>query len=153
MKGKLKVYENIDLVEEALKGLTNVEATFLKLALFFEEPESRNFNLGLLYKHLDNGWLEFALELVVQFFREDTYLIQKPTFFILRKTNGDYFNQKQFADFLSKHGLNYDKRKLNVYYSRGKLPKADIEFSGTPYWSISTVEEFCEQEKERLKKE
>src|SRR5207253_2913317 len=79
LKGKLKAYENITLAEEALKGLNDVEATFLKLAFFFEEPESGNFNLGLLYKHLDNGWLEFALELMVQFFREDTYLIQQPT--------------------------------------------------------------------------
>lgn len=61
------------------------------------------------------------------------------------------FNQKQFAYYLSENGLNYDKRKLNVYYSRGKVPKADIELAGTPYWSISTVEDFCEQEKNRLK--
>jgi hypothetical protein len=47
--------------------------------------------------------------------------------------------------------VNYDKRKLNVYYSRGKLPKADVELSGTRYWSKSTVEGYCEQEKNRLK--
>jgi hypothetical protein len=34
--------------------------------------------------------------------------------------------QKHFVDFLSKSGLNYDKRKLSVYYNRGKLPKADV---------------------------
>ncbi|MDQ1005372.1 hypothetical protein QFZ28_005950 [Neobacillus niacini] len=72
---------------------------------------------------------------MTQFFREDTYLIQKPTFSIPRETLADYFNQKQFADFISEHGLNYDKRKLNVYYSRGKLPKADVELAGIPYWS------------------
>ncbi|MBT2733712.1 hypothetical protein [Bacillus sp. ISL-7] len=151
-KGKLKAYENILLVEEAMEGLTDVEAVFLKLAWFFEEAEQESFNIGLLYHHLDNEWLEFALELMSQFFREDTYLIQKPTHSILRETSADYFNQKQFADFLSEHGLNYDKRKLNVYYSRGKLPKADVKLAGTPYWSKSTVGEFCEQEKERLKK-
>ena len=37
-KGKSMAYENILLVEEALKGLTEVEATFLKLAWFFEGP-------------------------------------------------------------------------------------------------------------------
>jgi hypothetical protein len=31
-----------------------------------------------IYKHLDNDWLELALELVVEFFYDDTYLIQKP---------------------------------------------------------------------------
>ncbi|MCM2535303.1 hypothetical protein NDK43_26870 [Neobacillus pocheonensis] len=70
-------------------------------------------------------------------------LIQKPTHSILRDTPVDYFNQKQFVDFLSEHGLNYDKRKLNVYYSGGKMPKADLELAGIPYWSKSTVEECC----------
>ncbi|MBT2695913.1 hypothetical protein J7E79_00425 [Bacillus sp. ISL-40] len=88
---------------------------------FFEAPEYESFNIGLLYHHLENEWLEFALELMTQFFQEDTYLIQKPTFSILRETPDHYFNQKQFADFLSVHGLHYDKRKLNVYYSRGIL--------------------------------
>jgi hypothetical protein len=152
-KGKLKAYENILSVEEAMQGLTDVEAVFLRLAWFFEAPEHESFNIGLLYQHLDNEWLEFSLELMTHFFREDTYLIQKPTFSILRETPDHYFNQKQFADFLTENGLNYDKRKLNVYYSRGKLPKADVELAGTAYWSKSTVEEFCEQEKERLKKE
>jgi hypothetical protein len=152
-KGKLKAYNNILSVEEAMQGLTEVEAVFLRLACFFEAPEQESFNIGLLYHHLENEWLEFALELMTQFFREDTYLIQKPSFSILRETPDHYLNQKQFADFLSEHGLNYDKRKLNVYYSRGKIPKADVELAGTPYWSISTVEAFCEQEKKRLKKE
>ena len=152
-KGRLKAYENINLVKEALKGLTEVEATFLKLAWFFEAPEYESFNIRWLYKYLDDEWLEFALQLMVQFFREDTYLIQKPTLSILREPGENYFNQKQFADFLSENGLHYDKRKLNVYYSRGKLPKADIELAGTPYWSKHTVEGFYEQEKKRLKKE
>jgi hypothetical protein len=152
-KGKLKANENILLMEEAIKGLTEVDAVFLKLAWFFEAPEQESFNIGLLYHHLDNEWLEFALELMSQFFREDTYLIQKPTHSILRENQDDYFNQKKFADFLSENGLKYDKRKLNVYYSRGKIPKADLELAGTPYWSKSTVEEYCLQEKNRLNKD
>jgi hypothetical protein len=131
-KRKLKAYENILSVEEAMKGLTGVEAVFLKLAWFFEDPEQESFNIGLLYHHLDNEWLEFALELMSQFFREDTYLIQNPTHSILRETPDDYFNQKQFADFLSEQGLNYDKRKLNVYYSRGKIPKQILNFQVPP---------------------
>lgn len=69
---------------------------------------------------------------MTQFFHVDTYLIQRPTHSILRETPDDYFNQKQFADFLSEHGLNFDKRKLNVYYSRGKISKADVKLAGTP---------------------
>ncbi|MCM3653387.1 hypothetical protein [Metabacillus litoralis] len=106
--------------------------------------------VGLLYKHLDNDWLELALELIAQFFREETYLIQEPVLSFIRKGSNEYFNQTQFADFLSERGLKYDKRKLNVYYKRGKLPKIDVEISGTPFWSKSTVEDFCEQEKKRL---
>ncbi|MBZ5751343.1 hypothetical protein [Metabacillus rhizolycopersici] len=152
-KGKLMAYKNVLLAEEAMKGLNEVEATFLKLAWFFEEPEHENFNIGLLYQHLDNNWLELALELIVQFFREETYLIQDPVLSLIRKGSNEYFNQKQFADYLSENGLNYDKRKLNVYYSRGKVPKADIILAGTSYWSRSTVEDFCEREKNRLKKD
>ena len=148
---KLTNYKNNLLVEEAVKGLNEVEATFLTLVCFFEEPEHENFNIGLLYQHLDNDWLELALELITQFFKEDTYFIEQPTLSIIREGKGHFFNQKQFADFLSESGLNYDKRKLNVYYSRGKMPKVDIKLAGTPYWNKSTVEKFCEQEKERLK--
>jgi hypothetical protein len=106
--------------------------------------------VGLLYKHLDNDWLELALELIAQFFREETYLIQEPVLSFIRKGSNEYFNQTQFADFLSERGLKYDKLKLNFYYKRGKLPKIDVEISGTPFWSKSTVEDFCEQEKKRL---
>ncbi|MCQ6282931.1 hypothetical protein [Bacillus sp. EB600] len=63
-----------------------------------------------MYESLDDKWLEFALELMVHFLWEDTYLIQKPTFSILREPRGNYLNQKQFADFLSENGLHYDKR-------------------------------------------
>lgn len=150
-EGKLKAYKNSLLVEEALRGLNNIEATFLKLAWFFEEPEHEHFDIALLYKHLDNDWLEFALELIAEYFKEDTYLIQKPTLLFVRKGRDDYFNQKLFADYLAENGLNYDKRKLNVYYNRGKTPEPDLEIGGTPYWKKTSVEEFCEQEKNRLK--
>jgi hypothetical protein len=114
-------------------------------------PEQEHFNIGWFYQHLDNDLLEFALELMTQFFREDTYLIQKPTFSLIREGSKDYYNQKQFADFLSENGLNYDKCKLNVYYHRGKILEPDVELAGTPYWRKTSVETFCEQEKIRLK--
>lgn len=147
-KGELRSYEDITIVEEEMKGLNPVEMTFFKLACFFEAPEQRNFDIGLLYQHLDNDWLELALELITAYFKEDTHLIQQPTISIIREDH--FFNQKQFADYLTKNGLNYDKRKLNVYYSRGKVPKADLELAGIPYWNKSTVEGFCLQEKNRL---
>ncbi|MCM3655129.1 hypothetical protein [Metabacillus litoralis] len=147
-----RIIENFPNLEKT-KEIHTVEATFLHLAWFFEDPENQDFNIGLLYKHLDNDWLELALELIAQFFREETHLIQEPVLSFIRKGSNEYFNQTQFADFLSERGLKYDKRKLNVYYKRGKLPKTDVEISGTPFWSKSTVEDFCEQEKKRLKKD
>ena len=36
-----------------MKGLTDVEAVFLKLAWFFEAPEQESFNIGLFYHHLN----------------------------------------------------------------------------------------------------
>jgi hypothetical protein len=143
----IEIFPNL----EEKKELNEVEATFLKLACFFEDPEHQDFNIGLLYKHLDNDWLELALELMVQFFSEDTYLIKRPALSFVRKGSNGYFNQKQFADFLAENGLNYDKRKLNVYYKRGKISEPDLEIGGTTYWSKASVEKFCEQEKRRLK--
>ncbi|MCM3413206.1 hypothetical protein [Metabacillus litoralis] len=152
-KGKLKAYKNIGLVEEAMEGLNPVEATFLKLAWYFEEPEHEHFNIGFLYQHLDDDWLELALEVIAQFFREDTFLIKKPALSFVRKGSNGFFSQKQFADYLTENGLKYDKRKLNVYYHRGKIPEPDLELGGTTYWSKTSVETFCEQEKSRLKTE
>ncbi|KKI91473.1 hypothetical protein WQ54_14465 [Bacillus sp. SA1-12] len=151
-EGKLKANKNNVLIEESMKGLNEVEVTFLKLACFFENPEHEKFDIGLLYQHLDNDWLELALELIAQFFKEDTYLIQMPALSFVRKDSKGFFNQKQFADFLAENELNYDRRKLNVYFSRGKLPNPDLELGGTPYWSQTSVEKFCEEEKKRLKK-
>ncbi|RBW68089.1 hypothetical protein DS031_18610 [Bacillus taeanensis] len=131
-----------------MKPLNDVEATFSKLARFFENTEEEDFHLGWLYRDLDDDWLEFALELIAFYSREDTYLIKNPSFSLVREGN-DYLNQTQFAGYLAENGLKYDRVKLNVYLKRGKVPKPDIELAGTSYWAISTVERFCEQEKNK----
>jgi hypothetical protein len=41
---------------------------------------------------------------MLHFFRKNTYLNEKPTLSILREPGENYFNQKQFADFLSENG-------------------------------------------------
>ncbi|MBZ5752052.1 hypothetical protein [Metabacillus rhizolycopersici] len=79
-----RIIENFPNLEKT-KEINTVEATFLHLAWFFEEPENQGFNIGLLYKHLDNDWLELALELIAQFFREETYFIQEPVLSFIRK--------------------------------------------------------------------
>lgn len=149
LESKLHAYENSFLREEALESLSEVERAFLKLAWFFEQPKHESFDLRILYQHLDDQRLELALGLIVGFFREDTFLITQPSFLLIREGD-EYLNQIQFADYLREQGLKYDRSKLNVYYKRGKIPKADVELSGTPYWSKKTVERYCEQEKKRV---
>jgi hypothetical protein len=148
-KDKVYVYENRQLVEEVLKELDDVQATFLQLVLFFEDPENETFEIGLLYRHLDNEWLEFALELMTEYFRKDTYLIQKPTYSLIRK-GADYKSMSQFADYLSEQGLRYDRQKLNLYFERGKVPQPDLIVGGIKYWSEETVQSYGEQEKTRV---
>jgi hypothetical protein len=136
--------------EEILSTLQPLNRTFLQLGMFFENPKEEHFNLALLYQHLDNDWLELALELITLYFREETYLIQKPSYSLI-KDGSDYFNLTEFARYLTDHGVPYDRQKVNLYYERGKVPKADLFLgSGTKYWHLSTVQAFCEQEKNRM---
>ncbi|WP_338473320.1 hypothetical protein R4Z10_21485 (plasmid) [Niallia sp. XMNu-256] len=129
-------------------SLDSVECTFLKLALFFENPENAHFDLASLYKDLDNDWLEWALELITHFFQKDTFLIQNPSFVII-KDGSDYLNLTQFAQFLTDQGLRYDRQKVNLYYERGKIPQPDLLIGGTKYWSRATASRYMEQEKSR----
>lgn len=142
--------ENELLDQELFQSISKVDQTFLRLAYFFENPEKENFNVTLLYKGLDNDWLEWALELIALYFKEDTYLIQNPSISIIRE-GSEYYNQSHFAEYLNTCGLNYTRQKVKNYYSRGKIPKADLVIDGTTYWTQSTVEKYGEQEKKRLK--
>lgn len=148
-KDEVHAYENRQLVEEALKGLDDVQTTFLQLVWFFEDPENETFDMGLLYRYLENDWLEFALELIMEYFRKDTYLIQKPTYSLIREGE-DYKSMSQFADYLSEQGLRYDRQKLNLYFERGKVPQPDLVIGGFKYWSGETVRSYAEQEKNRV---
>lgn len=149
-QGKLEARHNIITIEEALKGLNEIEATFLRLAWFFEDPETENFNLSYLYRYLDDEWLEFALELITEYFRKDTYLIKKPSYSLV-KDGSDYLSLSQFADYLSEEGLRYDRQKLNLYFERGKVPGPDLVVGGVKYWTTETARKYGEKEKERLK--
>ena len=149
LEEKLNDYENIFLSEEALQKLDETQATFLKLACFFEAPDKRSFDLGYLYRSLDNDWLEFALELITEYFRDDTYLIQKPSYSLI-KEGSDFYSMAQFADELNKRGLRYDRQKLNLYFQRGKVPQPDLVIGGVKYWSKKTVQLYGDQEEIRL---
>src|SRR3954451_19114055 len=84
LEDKMVARENIELAADSLKSLDPVQRIFLKLACFFENPDHESFNLNTLYQHLEDDWLEWALELITLYFREDTYLIQKPSFSLVK---------------------------------------------------------------------
>lgn len=149
-KEHVHAYENMLLVNVALKDLNDLEATFLKLLWFFENPEKENFEIKFLYLNLDNDWLEFALELITEFFREDTCLISEPKYSLI-KDGSNYFSLTQFASYLAQEGLRYDRQKLNIYYERGLVPKPDLIIGGVKYWTEKTVQHYKEQEVIRLK--
>ncbi|OZU89091.1 hypothetical protein CIL03_08745 [Virgibacillus indicus] len=95
----------------------------------------------MIYKTLDNDWLEFSLEVIVVFFSKDTYLIQKPTTSLITDKE-QYLNQSQFAVYLSENGLKYDRAKINMYLKRGKLPEPTLIIAGMKYWEKSVCEAY-----------
>jgi hypothetical protein len=150
LKDKILAHENIELATDALKSLDQVQRTFLKLACFFENPDHEHFDLITLYQHLEDDWLEWALELITLYFREDTFLVKKPSFSIVKENDSNYLNQSQFANFLTENGLKYDRAKVKNYYDRGLIPTADLIVSGTKYWMKSTVQQYYQKEQRRL---
>jgi hypothetical protein len=146
LKEKVVKKQGSSIVDDAIHLSNPVEQTFLQLALFFEYPEEAHFDLASLYKDLDNDWLEWALKLITQFFQEDTFLIQNPSFTMI-KDGSDYLNLTQFAQFLTEQGLRYDRQKVNLYYERGKIPQPDLLIGGTKYWSRDTATKYSKEEK------
>lgn len=145
LKNHLNDNESAMLSDETLSTLMSMEQTFLKLAWFFENPDKENFNLETLYKTLEDEWLEFALEVIDLFFKNDTYLIKnQTTSFVTEKST--YLNQSQFADYLKEHGLTYNRSKVNTYMKRGKLPGPDLVVGSTKYWLIATCENYLHDE-------
>ncbi|WP_461611858.1 hypothetical protein [Cytobacillus kochii] len=147
LESKITAYENVLLIEEAIKGLNEIERTFLKLVWYFEEPESQSFDMRNLYLYLSDEWLDFALELMTDYFRNETYLINtKPTFSVIKEED-EYLGMSQFADYLTENGLKYTKQRINMAYKRGKMVEPDLVIAGVKYWSIETAEKFLEKNK------
>lgn len=136
--------ESVILSNEALSNMSDAEEVFLRLIWFFENPNQGNFNLESLYQKLDNDWLEFAIEVIDLFFKKDTYLIEKPTTSFISEKKV-YYNQKEFADFLTEHGVPFSRPKLNTYMNRNKLPQPDLVVSETKYWLTSTCFKYLEE--------
>ncbi|WP_409304864.1 hypothetical protein [Peribacillus sp. SCS-155] len=126
-----------------LTSLSDTEKTFLKLAQFFERPEEKTFDLQDMYGNLDNDWLELALKLIVEFFREDTSLIDTSSFMFMRQGE-DYLNEQQFVQYLVKQGLK--RHQAATFTKNAKVPAADLQMNGIPYWKKETVLRYCDQE-------
>ncbi|MGP9041926.1 hypothetical protein [Cytobacillus kochii] len=79
---------------------------------------------------------------MTDYFCEETYLIQtKPTFSIV-KEDDEYLGIRQFASYLTQHGLNYSKQRVSVSFKREKMPEPDLVIAGVKYWSIETAQKF-----------
>lgn len=166
MKMSLKyVYERYPNVKDKVEGktkgkevqLTNTEDAFYQLALFFNDPDGYSFNVAVLYKNLQDDDLSYALQALLYFFRNDTYLIkhkEKISPFLISEhdeidTEGLY-NQTKAADYLQSFGLNYSQSKIATYLSRGgNIPSPDITIRGKPFWYETTLKLFAEEESNR----
>ncbi|PWA09241.1 hypothetical protein DCC39_13330 [Pueribacillus theae] len=134
--------KNLSL-QQAMNELSNeVEKTFIQLIWFFENPEDHPFELNLLHHHLDGEWLKFALEMITFYFREDTFLLPKPTDSVI--ITNDYLDQSGASRFLSEKGLNnFPQRKIATYIQRGTFPKEDLLISGKKFWKVTTIEDYA----------
>lgn len=138
--------DSVVLRDKTLSDLDNPEYTFLCLVWFFENPNKENFDLGILYKNLDDYWLSKALECIYVFFTKDTYLIKKPTFSIISDKDTLY-NQADFVKYLdqykSLHGRNFSRAMLNTYVKRGIVPQPDVVIGNNKYWNEESCEEYA----------
>lgn len=143
--------ENLFLREQSLNELSNdVEKTFLQLVWFFENPEDEHFELKLLYQHLDGEWLNFALQMITFYFREDTFLIPNPTDSVI--ISDDYLDQNGASRFLADKGLNnFPQSKIATYIQRGTFPKEDLLIAGKKFWKVKTIEDYAADQLERNK--
>jgi len=126
------------------EGSDPILFTFYKLALFFQEPKNNDFDMRLVYLHLQDDWLSFAFECLETFFKEDTFSLSKDYSSIIKEAEDPLLNQTGFSDILESKGFDIDRKKLNVYYKRDKLPTPDRIISGLPFWYLSTVLRFAE---------
>lgn len=149
LKKHVQSNENLFMRQQALNELSNdVEKTFIQLVWFFEKPEQNQFELNLLYQHLNGKWLNFALETITLYFRQDTFLLPNPTDSVI--ISDDYLDQNGASRFLAKKGLsNFPQSKIATYIQRGTFPREDILIAGKKFWKIKTIEDYAADQLEK----
>lgn len=141
-------------------SLSTQEAVFIQLVRFFENPAIHQVSLNMLYEHLENDDLLFALQTVITYFQKDTNLVQEVSqnFYDSNLLNDQLVGQKKFSTMVEESikGMKFPPSMLHMYWKRQseRIPRPELIIDGTPYWKVSSVESFIKKEKRtrRLKK-
>lgn len=139
----LASYVNSEGVPIDWTPLNEHEQALVALARFFEYEET--FDLKKLFKEVDPDWIPFALEILLTYFYEDTYLANTQKPLIINNLN-DLLSQQNFAELMNEHGHNMDVKKIHMYRKRGKLPKETAMIGGKPYWIKEDVQHYIQSE-------
>ncbi|WP_075617977.1 hypothetical protein [Paenisporosarcina indica] len=140
----LASYVNAKDVPSDWTPLNEHEQALTALARFFEYEET--FDLNRLFKEVDPDWIPFALERLLTYFHDDTYLAntQKP---LIINNPSDLLSQQNFAELMNEYGHNMDVKKIHMYRKRGKLPKETAMIGGKPYWIKEDVQHYIQSER------
>lgn len=146
LKDKVEFYNDKELAEKELVNLNEVKAVFLRLIWFFENPDEQDFSIQYLYKHLNNDWLRLALEVITEYFEEDTYLLinekKSNTSLIKEDKVKDLLSMKEVSELLMSCGYNYYPQKIATYLKRNKFVEPDVIISNIKYWKPHTIDKF-----------
>ncbi|MFS0783339.1 hypothetical protein [Bacillus sp. 1P06AnD] len=130
--------------------LTVEESVFFQMVMFFNNPDSFQFSINILYSNLKNEELFFALKCLIEYFQKDTSLLNEieQSIYDNELLSEKLLNQKLFSEYVeSALNIKFSSSMVRVYWLRGKVPTADLIIDGTPYWKEKTVLKFIEQER------
>lgn len=135
--------------------LTTQEAVFYQLVHFFNQPETVQFSINMIYEYLKDEDLLFAIESLVLFFQKDTQLVKNVSQFYYDSNlvKEEFVGQIGFSKMVEEsiEGIKFKPSMIHVYHKRptNRIPNADLIIDNTPYWTKKTVEAFIPQERKR----
>lgn len=138
-------------------SLNTQEAVFVQLVQFFNQPTVHQFSLNMIYEHLKDEDLLFALQMTITYFQKDTPLVKDvpQNFYDSQLLNEELVGQKKFSEMVEDaiEGMKFRPSMIAVFWKRRseKIPRPDLIIGGTPYWKVSTVEGFIKKEKKNRK--
>lgn len=166
MESITKIYERFPVLKDKNKrpndpkiSLTTQEAVFYQLLRFFQDPANNQFSINMIYEHLQDEDLLFAVELLVVYFQKDTTLVKNVSqnFYEMNLLKEQIINQSKFSSMVESaiKGMKFRPSMVYMYWQRrsDKIPRPDLIIEGTPYWKVSAIEDFIKKEKKKRKKE